>query len=160
MKVAIIMGSQSDWDPVMKAAADTLADFGVSYEAKVYSAHRTPEALFDYLKTLPEKGVQVIIAGAGMAAHLPGVIAAKTILPVLGVPIPSSPLQGMDSLLSIVQMPGGIPVGTLSIGKAGAKNAAIMAVSILALQDETLEKKLMEYRQKQAEKVLAVSLET
>ena len=137
--VAIIMGSDSDW-PVMKNAAQMLADFGVAYEAKVVSAHRTPDLMFKFAEDAKENGVQVIIAGAGGAAHLPGMVAAKTTLPVLGVPVPSKHLQGQDSLFSIVQMPKGIPVATFAIGDAGAANAGLFAVSILANHDLSLKK--------------------
>ncbi|OYY05618.1 MAG: 5-(carboxyamino)imidazole ribonucleotide mutase, partial [Mehylophilales bacterium 35-46-6] len=135
--VAIIMGSDSDW-PVMKNAAQMLADFGVAYEAKVVSAHRTPDLMFAFAESAASNGLQVIIAGAGGAAHLPGMVAAKTTLPVLGVPVPSKHLQGQDSLLSIVQMPKGIPVATFAIGDAGAANAGLFAVSILANHDAGL----------------------
>lgn len=155
--VAIIMGSDSDW-PVMKNAAQMLADFGVSYEAKVVSAHRTPDLMFRFAEEAVTKGIQVIIAGAGGAAHLPGMVAAKTTLPVLGVPVPSKHLQGQDSLLSIVQMPKGIPVATFAIGDAGAANAGLFAVSILANHDANLATKLAEFRQKQAEKVINMEL--
>jgi len=155
--VAIIMGSDSDW-PVMKNAAQMLADFGVAYEAKVVSAHRTPDLMFDFAQTAASKGIQVIIAGAGGAAHLPGMVAAKTTLPVLGVPVPSKHLQGQDSLLSIVQMPKGIPVATFAIGDAGAANAGLFAVSILANQDAALSAKLAEFRTKQTEKVFNMEL--
>ncbi|HEY0842552.1 5-(carboxyamino)imidazole ribonucleotide mutase [Methylotenera sp.] len=155
--VAIIMGSDSDW-PVMKNAAQMLADFGVAYEAKVVSAHRTPDLMFEFAETAATKGIQVIIAGAGGAAHLPGMVAAKTTLPVLGVPVPSKHLQGQDSLLSIVQMPKGIPVATFAIGDAGAANAGLFAVSILANQDATLSAKLAEFRTKQTEKVFNMEL--
>jgi 5-(carboxyamino)imidazole ribonucleotide mutase len=155
--VAIIMGSDSDW-PVMKNAAQMLADFGVPYEAKVVSAHRTPDLMFEFAETAASKGIQVIIAGAGGAAHLPGMVAAKTTLPVLGVPVPSKHLQGQDSLLSIVQMPKGIPVATFAIGDAGAANAGLFAVSILANQDATLANKLAEFRTKQTEKVFNMEL--
>jgi len=155
--VAIIMGSDSDW-PVMRNAAQMLADFGVAYEAKVVSAHRTPDLMFDFAETAAAKGIQVIIAGAGGAAHLPGMVAAKTTLPVLGVPVPSKHLQGQDSLLSIVQMPKGIPVATFAIGDAGAANAGLFAVSILANQDTTLSAKLAEFRTKQTEKVFNMEL--
>lgn len=155
--VAIIMGSDSDW-PVMKNAAQMLADFGVAYEAKVVSAHRTPDLMFEFAETAASKGIQVIIAGAGGAAHLPGMVAAKTTLPVLGVPVPSKHLQGQDSLLSIVQMPKGIPVATFAIGDAGAANAGLFAVSILANQDATLVNKLAEFRTKQTEKVFNMEL--
>ena len=155
--VAIVMGSDSDW-PVMKLAALILADFGIDYTAQVVSAHRTPELMFEFAKNAQQKGYQIIIAGAGGAAHLPGMIAALTTLPVLGVPIPSKHLQGQDSLLSIVQMPKGIPVATFAIGDAGAANAALFAVSILANSDESLAKKLTEFRAKQADKVFAMEL--
>lgn len=155
--VAIIMGSDSDW-PVMKNAAQMLADFGVAYEAKVVSAHRTPDLMFEFAETAATKGIQVIIAGAGGAAHLPGMVAAKTTLPVLGVPVPSKYLQGQDSLLSIVQMPKGIPVATFAIGDAGAANAGLFAVSILANQDAVLANKLAEFRTKQTEKVFNMEL--
>ncbi len=150
--VAIIMGSDSDW-PVMKNAAQMLADFGVAYEAKVVSAHRTPDLMFQFAENAAQDGYQVIIAGAGGAAHLPGMVAAKTTLPVLGVPVPSKHLQGQDSLLSIVQMPKGIPVATFAIGDAGAANAGLFAVSILANHDAGLAAKLTEFRSKQTNKV-------
>lgn len=155
--VAIIMGSDSDW-PVMKNAAQMLADFGVSYEAKVVSAHRTPDLMFAFAENAQKQGYQIIIAGAGGAAHLPGMVAAKTTLPVLGVPVPSKHLQGQDSLLSIVQMPKGIPVATFAIGDAGAANAGLFAISILANQDADLAKKLAEFRAKQSDKVHAMEL--
>ena len=155
--VAIIMGSDSDW-PIMKAAAQMLADFGVAYEAKVVSAHRTPDLMFNFAENAAKDGYQVIIAGAGGAAHLPGMVAAKTILPVLGVPVPSKHLQGQDSLLSIVQMPKGIPVATFAIGEAGAANAGLFAVSILANHDASLAVKLADFRLKQAEKVRIMQL--
>lgn len=155
--VAIIMGSDSDW-PVMRNAAQMLADFGVAYEAKVVSAHRTPDLMFEFAETAATKGIQVIIAGAGGAAHLPGMVAAKTTLPVLGVPVPSKHLQGQDSLLSIVQMPKGIPVATFAIGDAGAANAGLFAVSILANQNVALSAKLAEFRTKQTEKVFNMEL--
>ncbi|MEO6118376.1 MAG: 5-(carboxyamino)imidazole ribonucleotide mutase [Methylotenera sp.] len=150
--VAIIMGSDSDW-PIMKAAAQMLADFDIPYTADVVSAHRTPDLMFSFAETAAKKGYQVIIAGAGGAAHLPGMVAAKTTLPVLGVPVPSKHLQGQDSLLSIVQMPKGIPVATFAIGEAGAANAGLFAASILANHDATLAKKLSDFRAKQADKV-------
>lgn len=150
--VAIIMGSDSDW-PIMKAAAQMLADFDVPYTAEVVSAHRTPDLMFSFAETAAKKGYQVIIAGAGGAAHLPGMVAAKTTLPVLGVPVPSKHLQGQDSLLSIVQMPKGIPVATFAIGEAGAANAGLFAASILANHDKVLAQKLSEFRVKQADKV-------
>ena len=155
--VAIIMGSDSDW-PVMKAAAQMLADFGVPYTADVVSAHRTPDLMFSFAESAAQKGYQVIIAGAGGAAHLPGMVAAKTTLPVLGVPVPSKHLQGQDSLLSIVQMPKGIPVATFAIGEAGAANAGLFAASILANNDKALAAKLSEFRTKQADKVHAMEL--
>lgn len=155
--VAIIMGSDSDW-PIMKAAAQMLADFDVPYTAEVVSAHRTPDLMFSFAETAAKKGYQVIIAGAGGAAHLPGMVAAKTTLPVLGVPVPSKHLQGQDSLLSIVQMPKGIPVATFAIGEAGAANAGLFAASILANHDKALAQKLAEFRIKQADKVQAMQL--
>ena len=144
-QVAIIMGSRSDW-PTMKAAADVLASLGVAYEAKVVSAHRTPDRMYAFAKGAKAAGVQVIIAGAGGAAHLPGMTASLTELPVLGVPVESKALKGMDSLLSIVQMPGGIPVATLAIGEPGAKNAGLLAAQILALSDEGLAQRLADLR--------------
>ena len=150
--VAIIMGSQSDW-PTMKHAAETLDRLGVAYEARIVSAHRTPERMFDFAKAARGNGVKVIIAGAGGAAHLPGMTAALTPLPVFGVPIESRTLKGEDSLLSIVQMPAGIPVGTLAIGKAGAVNAALMAASVLALTDMDLADRLDTFRTAQTEAV-------
>jgi 5-(carboxyamino)imidazole ribonucleotide mutase len=155
--VAIIMGSDSDW-PVMKAAAQMLADFDVSYQAQVVSAHRTPDLMFKFAEGAAAKGFKVIIAGAGGAAHLPGMVAAKTILPVLGVPVPSKHLQGQDSLLSIVQMPKGIPVATFAIGEAGAANAGLFAVSMLAHHDSVLAEKLAQFRAKQTDKVLSMEL--
>jgi 5-(carboxyamino)imidazole ribonucleotide mutase len=151
MKVAIIMGSASDWD-VMSPCCATLEQFGIPYEKRVLSAHRNPGPLADYIKSLPESGCQIIIAGAGGAAHLPGVIAAYTALPVIGVPVKSKALSGLDSLLSIVQMPSGIPVATMAID--GSKNAALYAVSILALQDQHLAQQLQQFRQEQSDKVL------
>ena len=150
--VAIIMGSDSDW-PIMKAAAQMLADLDIAYTAQVVSAHRTPDLMFSFAETAAKKGYQVIIAGAGGAAHLPGMEAAKTTLPVLGVPVPSKHLQGQDSLLSIVQMPKGIPVATFAIGEAGAANAGLFAASILANQDAALAQKLADFRAKQSDKV-------
>jgi len=147
--VSIIMGSSNDWE-IMHQAAQQLKNFGVVYEARVISAHRSPDLLFDYIKQVTEKGVQCFIAGAGGAAHLAGVIAGKTTLPVLGVPIPSKYLKGMDSLLSIVQMPKGIPVATFAIGEAGAANAALFAIAMLALNNAQLADQLTEYRKKQA----------
>jgi len=156
-KIGIIMGSHSDW-ATMKAAADLLDELGVAYEKKIVSAHRTPDLLFEYASTAADRGLAVIIAGAGGAAHLPGMCAAKTRLPVLGVPVQSRALNGMDSLLSIVQMPKGIPVGTLAIGEAGAANAALLATAILALTDAALAKKLEAYRDAQTSRVLGDSL--
>jgi 5-(carboxyamino)imidazole ribonucleotide mutase len=150
--VGIIMGSRSDW-PTLKAAADILNTLGVPHEAKVVSAHRTPDRLFDYAKSAKSRGLKVIIAGAGGAAHLPGMTASMTSLPVLGVPVKSSSLSGLDSLLSIVQMPKGIPVGTLAIGEAGAANAGLMAASILALNDPALASRLEAWRAAQTEAV-------
>src|SRR3989441_11681049 len=152
--VGIIMGSQSDWD-TMKHAADMLRKLNIPYEAKVMSAHRTPDLVLDYTAKAEGRGLKVIIAGAGGAAHLAGVAAAKTTLPILGVPIQSKALGGIDSLLSIVQMPAGIPVGTLAIGNAGATNAALLAAAILATADAALAQRLQDYRQEQAAKVLA-----
>ena len=151
-QVGIIMGSQSDWD-TMKEAHEVLHALGVAHEVKIVSAHRTPDRLYEYAKTAKERGLKVVIAGAGGAAHLPGMAASMTPLPVLGVPIESKALKGMDSLLSIAQMPGGVPVGTLAIGKAGAKNAGILATSILASTDDALAKSLDEYREKQTSSV-------
>lgn len=150
--VGIIMGSKSDW-PVLQHAADLLDALGVTYEAKIVSAHRTPKRLYDYAGRALERGLKVIIAGAGGAAHLPGMAASMTILPVLGVPVASTVLQGQDSLLSIVQMPGGIPVGTLAIGKPGAINAGLLAASILALSDPALSARLQAWRDAQTEAV-------
>lgn len=150
--VGIIMGSQSDWE-TMKAAADMLTDFGVPHETNIVSAHRTPDRLAEYAKGAKAKGLKVIIAGAGGAAHLPGMCASMTPLPVLGVPVESKALKGLDSLLSIAQMPGGIPVGTLAIGPAGAKNAALLAIAILALNDTSLAQRLDEFRSKQTDSV-------
>ncbi|MCO6512171.1 MAG: 5-(carboxyamino)imidazole ribonucleotide mutase [Aridibacter famidurans] len=151
--VGIIMGSKSDWD-TMKKAADILKDFGVEHECKVVSAHRTPDLLFEYAKSAEERGIEVIIAGAGGAAHLPGMTASQTVLPVLGVPVKSRALSGIDSLLSIAQMPAGIPVGTLAIGDAGAKNAALLAVSILANSRPELRERLKKFREVQTASVL------
>jgi len=151
-RVGIIMGSQSDW-PTMKLAADMLDEMGVSYEKRIVSAHRTPDRLYEYATSAKERGLHVIIAGAGGAAHLPGMAAAMTPLPVLGVPVKSRALNGIDSLYSIAQMPGGVPVGTLAIGDAGAKNAGIMAASIIALHDETVATKLDDFRSKQTASV-------
>jgi len=151
-QVGIIMGSQSDW-PIMKHAADTLAELGVNFEAKIVSAHRTPDRLFEYAKSAKDRGLKVIIAGAGGAAHLPGMAASMTPIPVLGVPIESKALKGMDSLLSIVQMPGGVPVGTLAIGKAGAINAALFAAQILGLTDQDTATAIDDWREKQTSAV-------
>ncbi len=150
--VGIIMGSKSDW-PTMQHTADVLDELGIAYEAVVVSAHRTPKRLYDYATTAKERGLSILIAGAGGAAHLPGMAAAMTTLPVFGVPIQSKALDGMDSLLSIVQMPGGVPVGTLAIGKAGAINAGLMAASILALKDEALAEKYEAWRQEKTESI-------
>ena len=150
--VAIIMGSRSDW-PILRHAAEALDGMGVAYEAKVVSAHRTPERMYAFAKGAKAAGFKVIIAGAGGAAHLPGMTASLTDLPVLGVPIESKALKGMDSLLSIVQMPGGIPVGTLAIGEAGARNAGLMAARILALSDEALAKRVAAFAAQQTESV-------
>ncbi|MBL4739998.1 MAG: 5-(carboxyamino)imidazole ribonucleotide mutase [Sneathiella sp.] len=152
VEIGIIMGSQSDW-PIMKNAADTLKSLGVSFESKIVSAHRTPDRLVEYAKSAEERGIKVIIAGAGGAAHLPGMTAAMTTIPVLGVPIESKALKGMDSLLSIVQMPGGIPVGTLAIGKAGAINAALFAAQILALNNKTISSAIKVWRENQTNAV-------
>ena len=151
--IGIVMGSTSDWE-TMKAAAKTLEDFGVPYEAKAMSAHRTPRAVAEWAEGAKKRGLKAIIAAAGGAAHLAGVVAAHTMLPVLGVPMPSKHLQGLDSLLSTVQMPKGIPVATFAIGEAGAANAALFAVALLALSDEKLDRKLSEFRAKQTEAVL------
>ncbi len=151
-RVAIIMGSQSDWD-TMSGAAAVLDELGVAHECRIVSAHRTPDRLVNFAKTAVDSGFQVIIAGAGGAAHLPGMVASMTRLPVLGVPVQSKALSGMDSLLSIVQMPGGIPVGTLAIGPAGAKNAGLLAASILALHDPVLAERLDAWRAAQSDSV-------
>ncbi|MGL1919640.1 MAG: 5-(carboxyamino)imidazole ribonucleotide mutase [Hyphomicrobiales bacterium] len=145
-RIGIIMGSQSDW-PIMKHAADILDALDIAYEAKIISAHRTPDRMYEYAKSAKDNGLHVVIAGAGGAAHLPGMVASMTALPVFGVPIETKALGGQDSLLSIVQMPGGIPVGTLAIGKAGAINAALLAASVIALHDEPAAKRLAAYRQ-------------
>ncbi len=155
--VAIIMGSNSDW-PTMKNTADVLADFGVLYDAEVVSAHRTPDMMMEFAAGAADAGYQVIIAGAGGAAHLPGMVASKTTLPVLGVPVKTTHLDGQDSLLSIVQMPKGVPVATFAIGDAGAANAGLFAVSLLANHDAELTQKLVEFREKQIEKVKAMEL--
>lgn len=153
--VAVIMGSASDWE-TMRHCVETLNELGISNEHHVLSAHRTPDATADFARKAADRGLKVIVAGAGGAAHLAGVVAGLTHLPVLGVPIPSSTLQGLDSLLSIAQMPGGIPVGTLAIGSAGAKNAALLAAAILALSDDKIRKNLEAFRKKQTDAVLAV----
>jgi len=150
--IALIMGSTSDW-PTMSHAADVLDALGIAYDAKVISAHRTPDRLIEFSKTARDKGVKVIIAGAGGAAHLPGMVASMTTLPVLGVPVESKALSGMDSLLSIAQMPGGIPVGTLAIGNSGAKNAGLLAASILSLSDKAVDKALSDWRNAQTASV-------
>lgn len=155
--VAVIMGSKSDWE-IMRQASETLAGFGVPHECRVLSAHRTPAAAAEYFSQAESRGMQVLIAAAGGAAHLAGVAAAHTLLPVLGVPMESAALKGMDSLLSTVQMPAGIPVGTLAIGRAGAVNAALLAVAILANSRPKLREKLREYREEQTRKILATDL--
>ncbi|HUX72983.1 MAG TPA: 5-(carboxyamino)imidazole ribonucleotide mutase [Steroidobacteraceae bacterium] len=152
--VGIIMGSSTDWE-TMQAAADTLDTLGIAHEARVVSAHRTPDLLFDYASTARARGIKAIIAGAGGAAHLPGMVAAKTCLPVLGVPVPSKVLNGLDSLLSIVQMPGGVPVATFAIGAPGAKNAALFAAAILALESPEIRTALDAFRRAQTDAVLA-----
>ena len=157
IQVGIIMGSDSDW-PVMRQAANFLEEFGVGYEARVVSAHRTPDLMFEYAETARSRGIKAIIAGAGGAAHLPGMVAAKTTVPVLGVPVPSNYLRGEDSLLSIVQMPKGVPVATFAIGEAGAANAALFAVSMLANEDAELARKLAGFRSRQEQSVLAMEL--
>jgi 5-(carboxyamino)imidazole ribonucleotide mutase len=158
-RVGIIMGSQSDWE-TMRHAAEMLSQLGVPFEAKVVSAHRTPDLLFEYASSAESRGLKVIIAGAGGAAHLPGMCAAKTTLPVLGVPIESKVLRGVDSLLSIVQMPAGVPVGTLAIGQAGATNAALLAAAILATSDAGLAARLKKVREEQTQRILETTLET
>ncbi len=155
--VGVVMGSDSDW-PTMQAAAVILKDFGVAFEARVVSAHRTPDLLFDYAETAGARGLKAIIAGAGGAAHLPGMLAAKTTVPVLGVPVQSRALSGVDSLHSIVQMPKGIPVATFAIGEAGAANAALFAVALRANEDPALRDKLQAFRQAQTDKVLGMKL--
>jgi 5-(carboxyamino)imidazole ribonucleotide mutase len=152
--VGVVMGSRNDY-AVMRGAVEVLKEFGVGHEVRVVSAHRTPDLLFDYADSAVARGLRVIIAGAGGAAHLPGMIAAKTVVPVLGVPVPATALQGMDSLLSIVQMPKGIPVGTLAIGAAGATNAGLLAVAILATTDTALQKRLVAWRMARRDEVLA-----
>jgi 5-(carboxyamino)imidazole ribonucleotide mutase len=156
-KVGVVMGSQSDW-PIMQNAVQILEDFGVGHEYLVVSAHRTPDQLFDYAENAADRGLQCIIAGAGGAAHLPGMLAAKTTLPVLGVPVPTRYLKGQDSLLSIVQMPKGVPVATFAIGEAGAANAALFAISMLANNDEELAGKLRGFRRLQRDAALSMSL--
>ena len=156
--VAIIMGSDSDW-PIMKHAAEVLNDFNIPYEAQVVSAHRTPDLMFKFAEESEKKGFQVIIAGAGGAAHLPGMVASKTTLPVLGVPVPSKHLEGHDSLLSIVQMPKGIPVATFAIGEPGSYNAGLFAVSLIAVNDKEANQKLNEFRKNQVTKVLNMKLD-
>ena len=155
--VGIAMGSQSDWN-VMQHAARQLDDFRVPYEARIVSAHRTPDLLYEYAEAAAQRGLKCIIAGAGGAAHLPGMLAAKTIVPVLGVPVPTRHLKGLDSLLSIVQMPKGIPVGTFAVGEAGASNAALFAVALLAREDERLARRIEAFRRKQTRTVRAMSL--
>ena len=153
--VGIIMGSSSDWE-TMEHASKTLSDLGVPHETRIVSAHRTPDLLFEYASSAEQRGIEVIIAGAGGAAHLPGMTASKTVLPVLGVPVESKALKGLDSLLSIAQMPGGVPVGTLAIGKAGAINAALLAASIIGAKHTEIRERLREFRKNQTAKVLAV----
>ncbi len=155
--VGVIMGSKSDWETMQHAEA-TLTQFGVAHECQVVSAHRTPDWMAEYAKSAESRGLQVIIAGAGGAAHLPGMVSSQTLLPVLGVPVQSHALQGLDSLLSIVQMPGGVPVGTMAIGKAGAINAALLAVRILATTRPELREKLQEFAQQQTDKVMQETL--
>ena len=151
--VGVIMGSKSDW-PTMKNATDMLEELGVPYEVKVVSAHRTPDLMFQYAETAEERGLEVIIAGAGGSAHLPGMVASKTIVPVLGVPVQSKALSGQDSLLSIVQMPGGIPVGTLAIGESGAKNAGLLAAQIVGNHNPTIRERVSKFRLDQTQNVL------
>jgi len=157
VKVGVVMGSKSDWT-TMSVAVDILEEFGVAHEARVVSAHRTPDLLFEYAETAAARGLRAVIAGAGGAAHLPGMLAAKTTVPVLGVPVRSSALSGVDSLYSIVQMPRGIPVATFAIGDAGAANAALFAVAVLAVDDEGLRDRLVEFRSRQSEAALASEL--
>jgi len=151
--VGVIIGSKSDW-PTMKNATEILEELGVSYEVKVVSAHRTPDLMFEYAETAEARGLKVIIAGAGGSAHLPGMVASKTVVPVLGVPVQSKALSGQDSLLSIVQMPGGIPVGTLAIGNSGAKNAGILAAQIIGNHDQTVRDRVCKFRSDQTQNVL------
>jgi 5-(carboxyamino)imidazole ribonucleotide mutase len=153
--VGIVMGSKSDWEPTMRHAADMLDELGIPNEVRVLSAHRTPDQLFEYVEAAEGRGLRVLIAGAGGAAHLPGVIAAKTLLPVVGVPVESASLKGLDSLLSIVQMPGGVPVATMAIGKPGAINAALFAARVLAGEDTEVRKALESHRERQAAAILA-----
>ncbi len=155
--VGVIMGSKSDWD-TLRACAEVLIELGVPHECRVVSAHRTPELLREYSQAAESRGLEVIVAGAGGAAHLPGMVAANTVLPVLGVPVQSQALQGLDSLLSIVQMPGGVPVGTLAIGRAGARNAGLLAAAILANSRPPLREKLKAFRERQTERVLGETL--
>jgi 5-(carboxyamino)imidazole ribonucleotide mutase len=152
--VGVIMGSRSDWE-TMKAAAEVLDDLEIEYETRVVSAHRTPDLLFEYASTAADRGLKVIVAGAGGAAHLPGMTAAKTLVPVLGVPVESHAMRGLDSLLSIVQMPAGVPVGTLAIGRSGAVNAALLAAEIVALGDDELQDRLVAFRATQTESVVS-----
>ncbi len=154
IRVGVVMGSRSDW-PTLEHAAEILEELEIAFETRVVSAHRTPDLLFEYAETAADRGLQAIIAGAGGAAHLPGMLAAKTWLPVLGVPVESKALSGMDSLLSIAQMPGGVPVGTLAIGRSGAKNAALLAAAILATSDPGVRKRLEQWRARQTADVLA-----
>lgn len=155
--VGVIMGSKSDWD-TMRHASDVLTEFGVPHECRIVSAHRTPELMCEYAAAAESRGIEVVIAGAGGAAHLPGMVASQTVLPVLGVPVQSKALNGLDSLLSIVQMPGGIPVGTLAIGEAGSKNAALLAVRILATTRPELRAKLHDFQKRQRDRVLGETL--
>lgn len=157
IQIGLVMGSNSDWE-VMQCAAQQLRAFDVAFEARVVSAHRTPDLLYEYAEAAEARGLQAIIAGAGGAAHLPGMLAAKTIVPILGVPVPSKHLRGEDSLLSIVQMPKGVPVATFAIGEAGAANAALFAIAMLANHDASLRAKLNEFRAEQVRKVLAMTL--
>ena len=153
IRVGVIMGSKSDWE-TLRHAADVLTEFSVDHETRIVSAHRTPEWMAEYSRSAEERGLAVIIAGAGGAAHLPGMVAAHTLLPVIGVPVPSKALNGLDSLLSIVQMPAGVPVATVAIGEAGARNAGLLAVSILANQDKALRERLRAFRAAQTQRVL------